>query len=265
MTTTWRNRPWILAVFLALVAVPQSATAESGAKSRELRAGLLHIRQTGPTSDYRVYGAPGAGPQYAEISAVYSDGSSAVLGFSVEDGSFAYSIEHAKAEGGVWLKSRIPGSSFSEPVALPLGHPRQGGMSGPPNERGFVNIAPADADIQEGLDRWLEAVRSLSQPGGAPINMERLGCGTLEALDAQTDVVVYGYTPVGDSVTCIIGPSGYSITAAATNGVFQIRVPHGRLQVASRYRWAPPAFVINVTTAANQIVASTGHNSLPTD
>jgi len=62
---------------------------------------------------------------------------------------------------------------------------------GPPNERGFVNVVSADADIQGGLDRWLRA--------------------------------------------------------------------------SSRYRWAPPSFVINVTTAGNEIVASTGCNPLPRD
>jgi len=49
--TMSRRGTKIVAVLLGLSAALSLASAETGASRSGLRAGLLHIRQTGPTSD----------------------------------------------------------------------------------------------------------------------------------------------------------------------------------------------------------------------
>jgi hypothetical protein len=238
---------------LALVA------AASGASDEGLQAGLLYACQTGPDSDYRIYGVPGSSPRYAEIVVAYSDGGSVLLGTSARDGSFAFDISHARSANGARLSIRDTRNP-TEPTALALDYPRQGGLMWPPNERGFVNLVPADSDVEAGRAKWLEAYEMIREARGGVVNMERLSSESLGDMSAGTDVIVYGYAPIGESATCIIGPSGYSITGPIVDGMFELRLPHDQLRVPGHHQWVSPAVIVNVTSATNQILSFTGYN-----
>jgi hypothetical protein len=220
-----------------------------------------NTHQTGPDSDYRIYGVPGSSPRYAEIVVAYSDGSSVLLGTSARDGSFAFDISHARSANGARLSIRDT-TNPTEPTALALDYPRQGGLMWPPNERGFVNLAPADSDVEAGRAKWLKAYETIREARGGVVNMERLSSENLGGMSAGTDVIVYGYAPDGASVTCIIGPTGYSITGPVVDGMFELRLPHDQLRLPDHHRWAPPTIIINVTNEANQITSVTGYSPL---
>ena len=63
----------------------------------------LPLRQTGPTSDDKIYGAPGAAPPLRNINVRYANGNTETIVRSAVDGSFA--MIRGRAAGGVTITS----------------------------------------------------------------------------------------------------------------------------------------------------------------
>lgn len=247
-----------LGMLVWLSAAGQGADAWEHADA-PLRAGLLHLRQTGPSSDVVVFGADGSCRKGDEIIAIYADQSFEAIGTCVERGRFRVRLEWQKAADGLSLASRLEDHQSSEPVRIPLDWPRQGGMSKPPNERGFINMVSANYQIDYELGQWLKATHGLGKPDSPAINMERLRPVSLERAGSDVDIVVYGYNAEGDSATCVNGPTGYSQSAPLVEGVFRLRLERERLAAASTEKWAPVSLACSITRD-NQIVAMTGWN-----
>ncbi|MBT4611758.1 MAG: hypothetical protein HOC05_17080, partial [Gemmatimonadetes bacterium] len=205
---TARSHSWCKTVVTALLLLPVVATAAD----LRIRAELLHLRQTGPTSDYKIYGAPGAAPSLTDIDALYASGDAETIVRSAVDGSFAMLVDYAKAKDGLSVIARGVDSTESDPVALRLDYPRQGGMGGPPNARGFFNIVPATADVASESKPWIEASRALSQTGVFPVDARQLPLAGLDTLAMGTDLIIYGHSPDGDAATCVIGPTGFWVS-----------------------------------------------------
>jgi hypothetical protein len=249
-----------VAVMLALLVVGSSAQSRM-ATTEPIPAGLLHVRQTGPERDYVIFGARNASVSQSVIDAVYADGTSEFLGLSTPGGGFAFRVPYQSAKDGIAVRAQSPGLEPGTTTSLRLDYPMQPTFGRAPNERGFVQIVPATADVEVELTDWIQAFHSRTDPAQIP-NVDRLKRTKLPESEL-VDVVVYGYSPDGDKATCIIGPTGYSIATTLQDGRFQIRVPKDEIVQSENRGWTPATFIVTITTEQNDIVATTSINPWP--
>lgn len=248
-------------VMLALLVVGSSAQSRIGT-TEPLPAGLLYVRQTGPKSDYVIFGARNASVSQSVIEAVYADGTSAFLGLSAPEGGFAFRVPYQSAKDGVSVRAQSPGLEPGPTTSLRLDYPMQPTFGRGPNERGLVQIVPATADVEAELSDWIRAFHARSDPEAQIPNIDRLKRTRLPESEL-VDVVVYGYSPDGDKATCIIGPSGYSVATTLQEGSFQIKVPKDEIVQSDNRGWTPATFIVTITTEQNDIVATSSINPWP--
>ena len=220
-----------------------------------IRASHVFHRQDGPESDYVVYGAKGAAQPGTRLIGLLGDGSIDTLGAISPDGSFTARFSYDRVARRLHLTTT---SETSDTVVVRLDYPSQSTWPGRPNGYGFLGLAPAGADVGAELERLLTALRYTTEASANSTSSPALVSdpeewGDISELPSGSSVVVYGYAPKGDSVTCIVGPTRLAVTGPISEGAFQVEIPGTELRLWKGYAWSPSAVTGPISERAFQV------------
>ena len=228
---------------------------------------FMELTQTGPKSDYTLWGFPGSAAPGQQLWCRYSDDSEHLVATVAGDGYFQGTLHYEKAQQGYTLQMRDPAGSFSSSCTMPLDYRLMGGHHRKPTLHGFVNLIPSSQDVETHGKRWFALAKRLQEADGSTprldatiFNVHAMSLGMVDHEHPATpqDLVIYGYTPKGTVVTCILGWNGLSFsTHVDAEGRFVLRLPAPALEIQRQPKGRIGMFIINVTDGANHLLSST--------
>jgi len=213
-------------------------------------ANLIYTGQEGPQSEYTVTGFFGAASPGNQIVCFFDDGSDEETVVADRDGSFEFRIPYERGQPGFSIRTKDVHGELSNAIRPRLDYPLMGGMGRKANERGWFNITFASTPEEENRKAWDEFIRAPSGRRSPTPYRGDLPEGRPE------DYKVYGYTPDGELVTCILGASGLSfLTQVREDGRFTLIIPHEAVKKGIN---GLTTFIINVSDSENNLLAATG-------
>lgn len=294
---SWEERQWVTQAIASPERDEKEENKELKIGGRSPAAFLIYTGQLIRYGEYTVMGFPGSAAPGSKIGCFFSDGTEKMMAYVEEDGSFRFTVPYSRGRPGFSIRAKNAQGEWSPPMYPRLDYPLMGGMGRRANERGWVHITLASAnEKEEGVAwerqaqvvsrrtekfrQWLEENGKTAQEFSAEglplpdsISMPRVATpdSLLRIQEKPEDLKIYGYSPEGEKVTCIIGANGASFSAdIGENGMFMFLVPHEAVEVdildssPLMNEKRPPAFIINVTDSENRLLASHGTgNGIP--
>jgi len=202
----------------------------------------------------------------------------------VSNGRQLQGLPYESARDSLALYTKNEAGQTSPTCLLPLQYTNIGGMGRAPTKYGFVNLIPASTDMEAHAKPWLELAHSGEQltKGHAEFDMRKMNEGTVKRgpgpAPAQStmfgremkmffsviqpprrsnfpkypeNIRVYGYSPKGKLVTCVVGRGSIHYTSVVEHdGRFSILIPYQALR-------SERELIINITDRHNGLISST--------
>ena len=138
------------------------------------------------------------------------------------------------------------------------------------NRQAWQDYTAAERASIEKLRRWVESqgkpshqlgevLRQLVEKGiDLPDSLKNPMVNPLQSLIKQTvpqDLKIYGYTPAGEMVTCILPVDGSSFAEPVrADRTFAVLIPHKKVATGEEGRFS---YIVNITDRQNRLLAST--------